>query len=378
MINQERLVKEFVEMVKIDSLSNKEGKFAAYLKGLLEELGLEVVIDEQAGEAAGSDTGNLLGRLKGSRTEAPKIFFSAHMDTVVPGEGIQPQVRDAVIYSNGSTILGGDDKAGIAAIIEALRHIKEEKIEHGDIEVLFTIGEETGLWGARNLDYSLLQAKMGFVLDNGGEPGTIVYRAPAHDKIHAIIYGKAAHAGMSPEKGVSAIQVAAQAISRMNLLRIDEETTANIGAIKGGNATNIVCDKIELEGEARSLDEEKLQQQLQQMLNCLQVACREMGARLESKIVREYPAFTIKEDEAVVRVAKEAADALRFPVRIISSGGGSDANYFNHRGIKAINLGIGMSKVHTKEEYIKIKDLVRSAHYVAAIVEKAKELPSDS
>ena len=374
MINQERLVKEFVEMVKIDSLSNKEGRFAAYLKEKLEELGLETVIDEQAGQAVDSDTGNLLGRLKGNRAEAPKLFFSAHMDTVAPGEGIQPQIREGAIYSNGSTILGGDDKAGIAAIIEALRHIKEEKIEHGDIEVLFTIGEETGLWGARCLNYDLLQSKTGFVLDSDGEPGTIICQAPAHDKIYAVIYGEAAHAGMSPEKGVSAIQVAARAINSMQLLRIDEETTANIGVIKGGIATNIVCDRVELEGEARSLDEEKLQQQLTQMLNCLQIACKEMGARLETKIERQYPAFRLNKDEVVVQLARSAAEALGLKAQVIASGGGSDANYFNHRGIKAINLGIGMSKVHTKEEFIKIKDLVMTAHYVVAIVEKACSL----
>jgi tripeptide aminopeptidase len=371
MINQERLVKEFIEMVKIDSLSNKEGRFAAYLKEKLEELGLETVIDEQAGQAVDSDTGNLLGRLKGNRAEAPKLFFSAHMDTVAPGEGIQPQIREGAIYSNGSTILGGDDKAGIAAIIEALRHIKEEKIEHGDIEVLFTIGEETGLWGARYLNYDLLQSKTGFVLDSDGEPGTIICQAPAHDKIYAVIYGEAAHAGMSPEKGVSAIQVAARAINSMQLLRIDEETTANIGVIKGGIATNIVCDRVELEGEARSLDEEKLQQQLTQMLNCLQIACKEMGARLETKIERQYPAFRLNKDEVVVQLARSAAEALGLKAQVIASGGGSDANYFNHRGIKAINLGIGMSKVHTKEEFIKIKDLVMMAHYVVAIVGKA-------
>lgn len=370
MINQQRLVNEFMQMVMVDSPSRREGQFAIYLKEKLLELGLEVVTDEQAGLTAGSDTGNLLARLKGNRVGLPTILFSAHMDTVSPGEGIRPQVKGDAIYSSGTTVLGSDDKAGIAAILEALRFIKEENREHGDLEVLFTVGEEVGLLGACYLDYHLLHAQMGFVLDSGGDVGTIICQAPAHDRINVVIHGKAAHAGMNPEEGVSAIQVAARAIDKMNLLRIDEETTANIGMIKGGNATNIVCEKVELQGEARSLSEEKLQRQTEHMVACLQEACNELGARLEVKITREYPAFTIKEGEPVVEMARKAAIALGLKARLTSSGGGSDTNYFSAHGIKTVNLGIGMSNPHTKEEFIKIDDLVMTARYVAAIVEQ--------
>ena len=363
MIRQDRLVNEFVEMVKIDSPSKKEGKFAAYLQALLQELGLEVVVDEQVGQVVGSDAGNILARLKGNVASAPVILFSAHMDTVAPGEGVEPQIRDGAIFSSGSTVLGGDDKAGIAALVELIRHLKEENRPHGDVEFLFTIGEEIGLWGSRYLDYSLVQAKMGFVLDADGEPGAIICQAPAHDDIYATIYGKASHAGINPEEGVSAIQVAARAINNMNLLRIDEETTANIGVIKGGLATNIVCDKVKIKGEARSLNEEKLQQQITHMLNCLQEACRAMGARLETKIERRYPTFRLDENETVVQLAKQAACNLGLQPQVITSGGGSDANYFNHRGIKTVNLAIGMSKV-PKERFIKIDDLVTTTHYV--------------
>lgn len=369
MINQERLVKEFMEMVKIDSLSHKEGKFASYLKDKLIELGLEVYVDEQAGRKAGSNAGNILGRLKGNRQDVPVILLSAHMDTVPSGEGIQPQLRGDAIYSDGNTILGSDDKAGIAAILEALRHIREEQQEYGDIEVLFTVGEEEGLLGARYLDYGMLRAKMAFVLDCDGAPGTIIRQAAAHDKIYAVLHGKAAHAGMNPEDGVSSIQVAARAINNMNLLRIDEETTANIGVIKGGEVTNIVCDRVELVGEVRSMSEKKLYQQTKHMINCLQEACHEMGARLEVETKKIYPAFALSQDEAVLKIAQQAAEVLGIEVKVISSGGGSDANYFNQYGIKTVNLGIGMSNVHTKDEYIKIKDLEMSARYVAAIVD---------
>ncbi len=372
MIKQERLVKEFVDMVKIDSPSYKEGKFAVYLKKLLEDLGLEVVIDEHVGQVVGSDTGNIVAKLKGNLAGKQTILFSAHMDTVSPGEGINPQVKDGAIYSDGTTVLGGDDKAAVAVLLEVIRHIKEENIEHGDIEFLFTVAEEAGVWGSHYFDDKLLSAKIGFVLDCDGDPGMIICQAPVHDKIYATIYGKAAHAGMNPEEGVSAIQVAARAINNMKLLRIDEETTANIGVISGGLATNIVCEKVKLQGEARSLDEEKLQQQMTHMLNCLQKACKEMGARLETKIERQYPAFQLDENEEVVQIAKNAAADLGLTPKVIASGGGSDANYFNHRGIKTVNLAIGMSKVHTKEEYIKVDDLVGTAHYVMAIIDKVK------
>lgn len=372
MIKQERLVREFIEMVKIDSPSYKEAKFAAYLKNLLEELGLEIVIDEHAGQVVGSDAGNIVAILKGCLSDIPPILFSAHMDTVSPGEGIKPQVKDGAIFSDGTTVLGGDDKAAIAAMIEVIRHLKEENIVHGDLEFLFTIGEEAGVWGSHYFDYSLIRSQMGFVLDCDGEPGTIVCQAPVHEKIDATIFGKAAHAGMNPEEGISAIQVAARAINNMKLLRIDEETTANLGVISGGLATNIVCDKVKVHGEARSLNEEKLQQQITHMLNCLQNACREMGARLETKVERQYPAFHLAESEAVVQIAKSAAQALGLKAEVVASGGGSDANYFNHRGIKTVNLGIGMSKVHTKEEFIKIEDLVMTARYLVAIIGEVK------
>ncbi|MDD4048264.1 MAG: M20/M25/M40 family metallo-hydrolase [Clostridia bacterium] len=369
MINQERMVKEFMEMVRIDSLSKKEGEFAEYLKEKLNDMDLEVIVDEKAGRKAGSNTGNIIGKLKGNKEGVPTVLFSAHMDTVSPGEGIQPQVQEGVIYSDGSTILGSDDKAGIVAILEALRNIKEEKVEHGDIEVLFTVGEEIGLLGARYLDCNLLKSRMAFVLDSDGDPGTIISKAPAHNKISAVIHGKATHAGMNPENGVSAIQVAAKAIDSMDLLRIDEETTANIGMIKGGNATNIVCDKVEIEGEARSLSEGKLQKQTSHMVECLQNVCNEMGAQLEINIAREYPGFTINEDEEIIKIAQKAARATNLEVKVISSGGGSDTNYLSSNGFKAVNLGVGMSKVHTKEEFIKVESLVKTANYVSAIVE---------
>ncbi len=371
MIRMERLLKDFLEMVQIPSPSRKEGQFAAYLQKKLTELGFRVVIDQQAGQAAGSETGNLIGYLPGKNGNAQTIMFSAHLDTVTPCQSINPQDKGEIICTDGTSILGADDKAGIAAILEAVRHLQEENIPHGPLEVVFTVCEEVGLLGSRYLDYSLVQADCGYVLDGGGEPGTIINRGPAQDKLKAVIRGRAAHAGINPEDGISAIQVAAKAIAEMNLLRIDAETTANIGYISGGGATNIVTEVVELHGEARSLDEQKLAKQSAHMRACLEQACKKYQAKLELEFVREYDAFRMAEDEAVVQLAIKAVESLGLPLQIAASGGGCDANFFNTKGIKTINLGTGMSQVHTTTEYINKEDLINLTRLVAAIIQQA-------
>lgn len=374
MIKEERLVNEFVAMVKIDSLSNQEKGFAQYLQRKMEELGLEVVVDEEAAKAAGTDTGNLVGRMRGNVEGSMPLLLAAHMDTVTPGEHIEPLIKEGVIASRGDTVLGADDKSGIAAILEAVRHIREERIPHGDLEILFTFGEEIGLLGSRYLNRNLIRAVTGYVFDSGGSPGTIINRGPAQVKIGAVIHGKAAHAGVNPEEGISAIQAAARAIDRMKLLRIDHETTANIGVITGGQATNIVCDRVEIEGEARSLSDEKLNRQARDMEACIAEACREFGARADVNTEQMYQAFYVKEDDPVIELAKRAADKSGLIASVISSGGGSDTNFFNARGIKSVNLGTGMDKVHTAQEEIKVSDLVNTARLAAAIIEEAAGL----
>lgn len=368
MINEKRLIESFMEMVQIDSLSKKEGKFKAYLQEKLMKMGLEVIEDKQSAITAGAETGNLIGRLKGSLPEVKPLLFGTHMDTVVPGIGIKPVLKDGVITSSGDTILGADDKAAVAALLEALQVLRETGAAHGDIEAVFTIGEEIGLVGAKHFNLSLLSAPAGYVLDAGGPPGTIINQGPAQDTITAVIYGRAAHAGINPEAGVSAIQVAARAIDRMKLLRVDKETTANIGAISGGQATNIVTEKVTLEAEARSLSVKKLEEQTQHMLECLKKACGEFGARLEVKKERQYPAFFVEEEDPVVQTAKKAAVSLGLEAKVQSTGGGSDTHYFNAGGINTVNLGVGMNKVHTTEEEISVKDLTDLARWILAII----------
>lgn len=369
-MNTDRLVNEFIEMVKVSSLSLKEGNFASLLSEKLKAMGFEIYNDK-AGEQAGGDTGNVLGRLKGTLDSQP-VLLCAHMDTVVPGENIKPIIREGVIYSDDTTVLGGDDKAGIAAILEAVRYIKENNIPHGDIEVAFTICEEGGMFGAKHMDYSWLKSKLAFVLDSGGDVGKVIVQAPAQLKTLTTIKGKAAHAGVAPEKGISAIQVAARAIDNMKLLRIDEETTANVGKISGGGATNIVCDKIEIAMEARSLIRSKVEAQAKHMLDCIDNACKEYGAEHETKQYLNYPEINIPKDAEVIKLVCSAIKRLGLEACLESTGGGSDTNIMNGKGLQAVTIAIGMTNVHTTSESIAIKDMEKAAELVAAIIQEVK------
>ncbi len=368
-MNQEAIVNEFIKLVEIDSVSKEEAQVADYLVERLEDLGMEVRIDN-AGEEFGGTTGNIIAKLSG-QADAPKLLLSAHMDTVKPGREIKAIIKDDRIYSKDETILGADDKAGIITILAGLETIKENNLEHGDLEVVFTIGEEVGLVGSKNLDYSLIEADYAVVFDSGGEIGTIITQAPTQDKINAKIIGKAAHAGMNPGAGINAIKVASVALSSMNLGQIDQETTANIGVIKGGQATNIVPDLVELEGEARSLKENKLEKQTEHMSDILERAAAKFKAKVEIDVKRMYPAFDLERNNKIIDIAIKAAHKIDIKPQLKSSGGGSDANIFNGQGIATINTSVGMSDVHSTKENIKIADLISSVRFCIEIIRQA-------
>jgi tripeptide aminopeptidase len=369
MVNQERLVNRFLKYVQIDSETRNEKAFADMLVEEMEQMGLDIKRDN-AGTPVGSNTDNIVATLKGNSEQAA-IFFSAHMDTVTPGNGVKPIVENGIIKTDGTTVLGGDDKAGIAAIMEAFQMIIEEDMAHGDVEAIITIAEEGGLNGSKNLDYSLVKSKRGFVLDSGGKPGEIIIQGPAQDKIDVTIKGKPAHAGVAPQEGISAIMVASEAISAMNLLRIDEETTANIGVIEGGQVTNIVCPEVKIKAEARSLSNEKLDAQSAHMAKCFEEAAEKFGAQALVEIERAYSAFKVDASDEIVEMLRGAMAAIGAEVHLKASGGGSDTNIYNGNGIKAVNLGVGMQKVHTLEEFIEIEDLVKSAQMCVEIIKHA-------
>lgn len=370
MVDPGRVVESFLELVRIDSVSGKERKVADLLKNKLSVLGLEVR-EDNAGREIGSDTGNIIGKLPGNG-RGPVLLFCAHMDTVEPGRGVKPLLENGVIKSSGDTVLGADDKAAIAAILEALRVVRGQNIEHGGLEVVLTIWEEGGLFGSKNLNYDLIDAQNGFVLDSDGPPGTIITRAASQDRIGATITGKAAHSGISPEDGVNAIQVASHAIAKMKLGRIDHETTGNIGIVSGGKAINIVPDSVNIQGEARSLDGRKLKVQTAHMCRSIREAASKFGARADIAVETVYREFNLDEDALPVRIAFKAAENLGLNPRLDRTAGGSDANIFNHRGIATVVLGIGMQKVHTTEEYISIAHLVENSRYLVEIIKTAQ------
>ncbi|WP_422660732.1 tripeptidase T [Paenibacillus sp. EC2-1] len=377
MISQDRIINEFMELVQVDSETRHEEQISAVLKEKFASLGLNVFEDDTK-EKTGHGAGNLIITWDAEQAEeAAKLLFTCHMDTVTPGNGIKPILgEDGWIRSDGTTILGSDDKAGIAALLEAIRVIQENKIPHGKIQFVITAGEESGLVGARALDPKYLDADLGYALDSNGEVGAIAVAAPTQAKVTMIINGKSAHAGVNPEDGISAIQVAAKSIAKMSLGRIDEETTANIGKFQGGGPTNIVCDYVQIDAEARSIVQEKVEKQINQMREALETTVRDFGAKCEFRSEIIYPAFSYNEKDEVVQLAQRAIGGLGMPSRTFPSGGGSDANIFNGLGIPTVNLAVGYEEIHTTNERIKASDLVKAAQVVVAIIQEAAKVDS--
>lgn len=359
MIDNSRLLQRFLEYVQIDSESGNEKNIADRLMKDLGELGCEVWRDN-AGESFGSNGYNVYARLNGDSSMKP-LIFSAHMDTVKPGNGVKPSVRDGVIRSDGTTILGGDDKSGVAAIIESLDTVIKNKLPHRTVEVLFTICEEGGLKGAKHADFSKFTAREALVLDSSGDTGKIMISAPGQIKFNAEVTGKSAHAGVAPETGINAIQAAAAGVAAMNLLRIDEETTANISVFTSEYATNIVPEKALVKGEVRSRSTGKLNAQAEHMKKCMQEACDKYGATLKLEMETAYLSYKIAEDDELVTLVSEACRKIGVTPVTASSGGGSDANIMNHGGIKSVVLATGMDKVHTTGEQLTVENLENTA-----------------
>jgi tripeptide aminopeptidase len=381
MINQERIKNLLLELVQIDSVSRKERDVAERIKKYCEEMGATVEIDD-AGSKVGGNSGNVIARFPGTIPGAEWIMMSAHMDTVVPGEGVKPVVEGDIIRSDGTTVLGGDDKSGCAVIIETIRCLQEQNIPHAPIEAVFSICEEVGLLGAKHVDTSKLNSKYGLVFDSD-DPGFLFTKGPSADHMEWKIYGLESHAGVAPEQGISAIRIAAEAIHNMKLGRIDEETTANIGVIEGGKATNITTNLVTLRGEARSHDDKKLEAQTAHMTKCFEDAAAKhevtvegvtTKARVESHVTREYSSMAVPDSSRVVQLVYQAAARLGQKVETLASGGGCDANIFNQRGIECANFGTGMRAIHTVKEWLDVKDMYASAEMTLEVLKVNGEL----
>lgn len=367
--NQERLLNEFLELVQIDSETRFETEVAKVLKQKFTDLGLDVFEDDTKGKT-GHGAGNLICTLKGTKEGVDPIYFTSHMDTVVPAKGVKPSIRDGYVVTDGTTILGADDKAGLAVMLETIRALKEQNIPHGTIQFVITVGEESGLVGAKALDPSVLKAKFGYALDSDEKVGNVVVSAPTQAKVKATIYGKTAHAGVAPEKGVSAITIAAKAIAKMPLGRIDKETTANIGRFEGGSATNIVCDRVDILAEARSLKPEKMDAQIQRMKDAFESVAEQMGGKADVKVEVMYPGFKFGEGDHVVEIARKAAAKIGRPCELQKSGGGSDANVFNGFNIPTVNLAVGYEEIHTTNERIPVEELYKLGEMTLAIIDE--------
>jgi tripeptide aminopeptidase len=370
MINPERLLAEFLELVQVDSPTRSERAIADLLKDRLRALGLSPTEDGAAGPLRG-ECGNVLTRVRGTVPDAPALLLAAHMDCVAPCQGVKPIVKDGVITSSGDTILGADDKSGIAAILEALRAVRERDVPHGDLLIVFTVAEEGGVNGSKHLDVASLQADLGYVLDASGPPGKIIAAAPGQDRITVTIHGTTAHAGLAPERGVNAIVVAGRALAELRQGRIDDETTANIGTIHGGLATNIVPDQVTLACEARSRALHKLEQQTQHMCATFLNAATAHGARAEVEVSRAYDPYTLSSDSPVVALARTAVRRAGVEPRLEVSGGGSDANILNKQGLPTAVLSTGASKAHTTQESLRVEHLHQAAEIVCALIEIA-------
>jgi tripeptide aminopeptidase len=375
LINQDRLKNLLIELIKIDSLSRRERNVALRLRRDMEELGADVWIDD-AGEKVGGNTGNVIAQFRGTAPAAEPLLLSAHMDTVVPGEGIVPVLDGDILRTDGRTVLGGDDKSGVAIICEVLRVVKEAQLPCSDIDVVFTICEEAGLIGAKCLDVSRLRARAGLVLDSDSV-GFLFTKAPAANRMEFRVHGLEAHAGVCPEKGINAIQVAAEGVAQMRLGRIDHETTANIGLVEGGMAVNIVPNQVILRGEARSHSQEKLDRQTEHMKRCLDEAAvrhhlesdgKRHTARVEAKIERDYDRMDVPESAPIVKLVHAAARNLNLELKTLATGGGCDANVLNQKGLVVANLSTGMRDIHTVNEWLNLKDLYLSAQMVLEIV----------
>ena len=374
-INEKRLVNTFLELIKIDSESFNEKAMQEFMAARLKELGCTVYVDNAGKKYDTNAKGNVIGVLPGTVKSKP-IILSSHIDTVVPGKGIKAVVKKNRITSDGTTILGADDKAGVAIILEVLRTLKEQNEPYPPVEAVFTLTEENGMQGSKNLDYKKLKGREGIILDNE-ELTDLLVQGPAVNTIEVRIKGLAAHAGVCPEKGISALEVAAYAMSIMKLGRIDKETVANFGVVQGGQVTNVVMDDLYLKGEARSLSDVKLAKQTAHMKACFEKAVKRFTKKIDGKVCKpevkfvatqRYPAVNVPKNHPMVKVIIAAAKEQGVAMRAMASGGGCDANILSGFGFTLPNLGVGCRGCHTLKESLELDEFYKAFKITLAAV----------
>lgn len=375
-INKERLARTLVHLCETDSPSRREGRMADALRKLFTTLGADSIEEDNSADLTGSDTGNLIVRFNGNDRSRQPLFFSCHMDTVEPGIGVRVARKGDILRSRGETILGSDDKSGIAALIELMTILSESDAGHGLIELVFTTCEEVGLLGAKHLDFKRLRAPFGYALDTTGID-RIITGAPASNRLKIDVHGIAAHAGLNPEQGISAFCLAAKAMAGLQLGRLDDESTANFGLINGGVATNIVPALLTIEGEVRSHSLQKLAFYTTAIISAFENVAGEWvvpevakGKQpwIDSIVQLEYPAMSLAENHPVLTRIRQAGRIAGRNLEFCSAGGGSDANILNSYGLPTAIVATGMNNVHTTEEYLDLNDVVSLTKLLYAVV----------
>lgn len=354
-----RVATTFVELAAIASPAHDEGNVAAYVRGYLEALGLDVS-EDAAGTQIPAGCGNLTVHVPATSPGTP-IFMCSHLDTVALEDDVVPVITadGTRITNQRQAILGGDNKAAVAVMLELVRELVDDPAAqpHAGLEVVFTPCEEVGLLGAKHYDVNKLEAAYGFVFDHANDIGKIVVQAPSQVSLRATFTGQAAHSGIAPEQGRSAIRAAAEAITNFQLGRLDEQTTANVGLIEGGTAVNIIPERCTIRGEARSLDNARVAEVSQQMIEQLTDAAAAHGVDVDIDVADEYRAYNFRETAPPVKLAMAALTAAGYTPTLVPCGGGSDANIFNANGKPCVNMCNGMRLIHTADEYIEIADL---------------------
>ncbi|MCS7223066.1 MAG: M20/M25/M40 family metallo-hydrolase [Armatimonadetes bacterium] len=366
-INQQRAKELFLRLARIDSGKENEALICSLVERLLRDLGAEWVLNDEVSKKIGGTGGNIFAFFKGT-APAPPLLLSAHLDTVLSTENIQIVERDEIIATDGTTILGADDKAGVALILEVLQTIKEKSLPCPPLEVLFTIREEKGLLGAKVFDLSQIKARYGLVVDGGGTPGELIIASPTHRGFEVTFYGKSAHAGAEPERGINAIAMAAFAIAQVPWGRLDEETTANVGIISGGAAMNIVPDRCTVIGEVRSHQEEKVQQVLNRLRDACTASVAQFGGKMDWKEQVLFHGYRLTEEEPIVATAVAAVQELGLKPRLTKMGGGTDANVFAKGGIRCLVLPTGGRDHHSTKEHLILPEFYLNGRILLTIV----------
>ncbi len=372
MINKERLLKNYISLTCIEGVSKIEKVVMEEVINRLEELGIDYEFDK-ANRKTGGNCGNLIAHIKGNFEKGSPFFFSAHVDTIM-SSACTPVIKDGVIYSDGNVVLGADDRAGVAAMLEAVETAIENGLSYPDIDLLFLVCEEIGLLGSKYLDFSKVNGKYGFVIDSSADVGKVIYKAPTHYSCEITIKGKAAHAAIAPELGVHTIKIAADAISKTEVGRVTGDTTVSIGTIQGGIKTNVIPEQTDIKGEIRSLNVDEIPVFRKKLENTFKKSAEEYGGKCSFEWKKEYIGFSLEEDSEIIKWITKSMENAGIKPELIPFIGGSDANNYNEKGIPAINLGLGYKKNHSSEEYLKVDDLTGITNVCYEIIRQSTKM----